>query len=406
MTALPIPADVRAVMECFDRAGYEVFCVGGCVRDYLRGIPPHDWDLCSSAKPEETLTLCRDYTCIPTGIQHGTVTVLTETRRPLEITTYRIDGTYTDHRRPDAVTFCTSLREDCARRDFTVNAMAYHPEKGLQDFFGGQSDLAAHVIRCVGEPEQRFSEDALRMLRALRFASVLGFSVEEKTAAALHAGRESLSAVARERITAELRKFLSGENVPALLDAYRDVFSVIFSKELLPGLADADFSPLVHAFSVLKSERTRMAAFLSVCSCKNPQKLLREMTCETSFCREVAVLTEEAEQPLLEDALSLKRRLRTCPSDLLSDAFALHGALIPGEQEAADHAQKLLSAVLASGVPTDIRSLAVNGSDLLSLGIRGKAVGETLSRLLDAVIEERLPNDREVLLDAITKMDL
>ena len=398
MTVFPLPADVRAVMERFDRAGYEIFCVGGCVRDFLRGIPPHDWDLCTSAKPDETLSVCREYPCIPTGIRHGTVTVLTDTKRPLEITTYRIDGAYADHRRPDEVTFCTSLREDCARRDFTVNAMAYHPTRGIMDFFGGQDDLLHGVIRCVGDPSARFSEDALRMLRALRFASVLGFSLDPATAAALHAGREELSLIARERILAEFRKFLSGDGAPALLDGYRDVFSVIFPERLLPGIASADFTALASAFPRLEKERTRTAAFLYVCSCPDAQTLLREMTAETSFCREVSVLLREIGKSVPSDRIALRFRLRDCDPDLLADAFALCEALSLADAGDVSRAGELLSAVLSSGDAVRIRDLAVNGSDLQTLGIRGRAVGDVLSRLLDAVITEKCPNERDALL--------
>ena len=199
---IPIPASVCGIIGRLNRAGYEAWAVGGCVRDSLLGRTPHDWDLCTSALPEQVAEVFRGERLLPTGLAHGTQTLL-EDGKPYEITTYRVELGYSDGRHPDAVAFTPSLTEDLARRDFTVNAMACHPTLGLADPFGGQTDLQAGVLRAVGGPKQRFSEDALRILRALRFAAVYGLAVEEHTARAARTLAPRLALVSRERVTQE-----------------------------------------------------------------------------------------------------------------------------------------------------------------------------------------------------------
>ena len=228
-----IPAFARDILQTLEGAGHEAYCVGGCVRDTLLGRTPGDWDITTSARPEETLALF-GADALPTGLRHGTVTV----RRPdgcAEVTTFRRDGDYTDHRHPESVAFTDSLTEDLARRDFTVNAMALSLRGELRDPFHGREDLAAGRIRCVGEPARRFGEDALRILRGLRFAAVLGFAIEPETAAALSAAREDLRAIAPERIFTEVRKLLAAERPSAVLREFPEVFGV-FWPELLPML--------------------------------------------------------------------------------------------------------------------------------------------------------------------------
>lgn len=396
---LTLPAAVSEILARFDNAGYEIFCVGGCVRDFLRGVEPNDWDLCTNALPEEILRVCPDMTCIPTGIRHGTVTVISR-GSPLEITTFRKDGTYADHRRPDSVTFCTSLREDCARRDFTVNAMAYHPQKGIMDFFGGREDLKNGIIRCVGDPHTRFSEDALRILRALRFSAVLGFSAEPETAEALQADRALLSCVARERIAAEFRRLLCGKTADAVLSDHREVFSVILPPEDVPDLFTFDACRLSGAFRHVKGEGERMAVFLHLCGCSAPWTLLRTMTYETSFCREVSALMEESEKPFPDSRIAARRRLSTCKAPYLLSAFSVRRALSLQTDEETAQAYALCDTVLSSRDAIKVSDLAVDGNALLSVGVRGRAVGDMLKRLLDAVMEDMLPNDRESLLEA------
>ena len=229
---LPLSPGAAKALALLQAAGYEAWIVGGCVRDALLGLPPKDYDLTPSALPEETQRVFAAYPRIETGLRHGTVTVLLE-GEPLEITTYRVDGVYSDARHPDGVTFTRSLRQDAARRDFTINAMAYAPGQGLQDFFGGQADLAQGTIRAVGRAETRFHEDALRILRALRFASVLDFTLEGETARAARACAPLLAAVSAERVSGELGKLLCGKAAGRVLRDYPDVLGVVLP-EILP----------------------------------------------------------------------------------------------------------------------------------------------------------------------------
>ena len=225
------PESVRTVLGTLEAAGYEAWCVGGCVRDTLLGRVPGDWDVTTSAMPEETMAVFGKR-AFPTGLQHGTVTVRTH-HEAIEVTTYRVDGEYRDHRRPDSVTFTRSLEEDLRRRDFTVNAMAMSLRGELRDPFGGQMDLKNSVLRCVGEPDRRFGEDALRILRGLRFAATLGFTIEQETAESIHRSRNDLKDIAVERIQVELFKLLSGRNAAEILRQFPDVIGV-FWPEVLP----------------------------------------------------------------------------------------------------------------------------------------------------------------------------
>ena len=247
MLQISLPQTVREVLDRLNAAGQEAYVVGGCVRDRLLGREPADWDIATSALPDETRRIFADRSVIDTGIRHGTVSVLLD-GQPLEITTYRIESAYSDHRHPDTVSFTRSLREDLRRRDFTINAMAYHPIDGLQDFFGGQADLKARIVRCVGDPRQRFEEDALRIVRALRFASVLGCSIDGATKTALLEQAPSLSQIAVERVAHELQRLLCGDHVLPILMDYAAVLTVILP-ELGPMIGHPQPNPY-HRYTV------------------------------------------------------------------------------------------------------------------------------------------------------------
>ena len=225
---MEIPSNITRILDMLESAGFEAYIVGGCVRDSLMGIQPHDYDITTSALPEETERVFSGMKLIETGLKHGTVTVLSE-GEPVEITTYRVDGEYHDSRRPDSVTFTRSLREDIARRDFTMNGIAYSPKRGLFDEFGGAEDIRRGVIRCIGEPERRFHEDALRILRGMRFLASLGFRVEEGTAAAMLDSRGLLRNISAERVFTELSGLLtgrkSGGNIRRVLTQFRDILA-------------------------------------------------------------------------------------------------------------------------------------------------------------------------------------
>ena len=238
---MTLPEQVHMALDRLEAAGWEAFVVGGAVRDALRGCAAGDWDITTNAEPEQVERVFSGERLIETGLRHGTVTVLLD-GLPLEITTYRVDGGYSDHRRPDSVTFTRSLRDDLLRRDFTMNALAYNPQTGLVDICGGAEDLAHGIVRCVGEPERRFREDGLRILRALRFASVLGFTIEPETAAAIHRCAELLRYLAAERVLSELTKLLCGQNAGAVLREFSDVLAVPIP-ELRPMFGFAQHNP-------------------------------------------------------------------------------------------------------------------------------------------------------------------
>ena len=223
---LTIPAGADFILRRLMENGFDAYVVGGCVRDSLLGLFPHDWDICTSARPEQMQAVFADCRVIETGLKHGTLTVLHD-RIPYEVTTFRVDGGYTDHRHPDSVSFVSNVVDDLARRDFTVNAMAWNPQTGLVDAFHGQEDLRAGIIRAVGDPKTRFTEDALRILRALRFASVYGFRIDDATSQAAHDLRHTLTDVAAERIRVELAKLLCGQGAADILRAYPDVLFVL-----------------------------------------------------------------------------------------------------------------------------------------------------------------------------------
>ena len=253
---IPIPPEIEAILTGLRAGGYEARCVGGCVRDSLLGLTPGDWDICTSALPEEVVACFGEENTIPTGLRHGTVTVRSGSRVS-EVTTYRTDGAYSDHRRPDSVRFVSSLAEDLGRRDFTVNAMALDESGRVVDLFGGQADLAAGLIRCVGAPERRFREDALRILRALRFAARLGFSIEAETGKAMLACRGLLHAVSPERVFAELRGFLSAPKPGRLAESFAPVLA-----EVLPGLGAADLAERAPALDAAPADFALRAALL------------------------------------------------------------------------------------------------------------------------------------------------
>ena len=440
---MTMPEHVREILEALEGAGFAAFCVGGCVRDSLLGREPEDWDITTSARPEEVLALF-GAEALPTGLRHGTVTV----RRPgghAEVTTFRRDGVYTDHRRPESVRFTDSLEEDLARRDFTVNAMALSLRGELRDPFRGREDLAAGRIRCVGEPARRFGEDALRILRGLRFAAVLGFAIEPETAAALSAARGDLTAIAPERILTELRKLLGAERPSAVLREFPEVFGV-FWPELLPmvGYNQRNFhhcydlwEHTLHALDAVPGEESlRFAALLhdvgkpecfslgadgvghfyghAAKSAERADAMLARLRAPNALREEVTELIRRHDTPLpgIPEA-NLRRLLRRLGEGRLRRLIALQRAdnLAQAPEYRAERAAGLdavlerLDAILAEDACFSLRQLAVNGRDMLALGLRGREIGGALDFLLNEVVEGRLPNEREALLAAVRGRD-
>ncbi|MFV8820204.1 CCA tRNA nucleotidyltransferase [Faecalibacterium sp. 9] len=390
------------LLDTLHRAGYAAYVVGGCVRDSLLGLTPHDWDLCTSALPQQGMELFGAEKCIPTGLQHGTVTIK-QGGGLYEITTFRTEGAYTDGRHPDEVHFVPDVREDLARRDFTINAMAYNEKEGLVDPFGGQADLQSGVLRAVGVPHQRFTEDALRILRLYRFAARFGFAIDPPTAQAAQELCAHLDCVSVERIEEELAKLLSAPAPAAYLD--EKILSVVLSELSPEALAAA--KPVVDACPAGEQALpVRLAALLLSLGEDGTRRTLRRLRCSNTCIEETAVLVREAVPGVPVSLNIYARRLlgkyNLCTVQRLA---ALGTALQP--EHAADFAalSELAEQLDADGVCCRVSQLAVNGRDLMAAGVpAGPGIRKVLEALLDGVIREEYPNERQALLAAVQQL--
>jgi len=390
------------LLDNLHRAGYAAYVVGGCVRDSLLGLTPHDWDLCTSALPQQGMELFGAEKCIPTGLQHGTVTVK-QGGGLYEITTFRTEGTYTDGRHPDEVHFVPDVREDLARRDFTINAMAYNAKEGLVDPFGGQADLQSGILRAVGVPHQRFTEDALRILRLYRFAARFGFSIDPPTAQAAQELCAHLDCVSVERIEEELAKLLSAPAPAAYLD--EKILGVVLPELSQEALAAA--KPVVDACPAGEQALpVRLAALLLSLGEDGTRRTLRRLRCSNTCIEETAVLVREAVPGVPVSLNIYARRLlgkyNLCTVQRLA---ALGTALQP--EHAADFAalSELAEQLDADGVCCRVSQLAVNGRDLMAAGVpAGPGIRKVLEALLDGVIREEYPNERQALLAAVQQL--
>ncbi len=432
---IQIPDYAQTVLRQLNNGGFEAYVVGGCVRDSLLGRAPGDWDLTTSARPEQVHAALTGITVLDTGLKHGTVTAVVEGHR-LEITTFRTEGSYSDHRRPDSVRFAQTIEEDLSRRDFTVNAMAFSPKRGLVDPFGGQADLKKRLLRAVGDPSKRFDEDALRILRGLRFAARLEFAIEEQTARAMTEQRQLLAALAGERVLAELLPILRAPGAVPVLRQFRQVFAVVLP-EIAP-MFDFDQRNKHHLYDVWEHTlhtlehvppRTDLRLVMLLHDCGKPTRFSVDFRGDGHFyghAYESARLARQALERLRCDKDTLERVCRlialhdhdvqNTPKSLLrwlgkvgeaglrdlltvkiADNLGQHPRYLRVQQFEAT-----LSSLeeLLAGQPCFARShLAVSGKDLLALGLQGPAIGAALDNLLEAVIEGVLPNRREELLE-------
>lgn len=385
-----LPNSVKTVIDGLEQNGFCGYLVGGCVRDFLMGIEQHDYDLTTDALPEQIKACFDDRRVIETGIQHGTVTVIVDGEH-IEVTTFRIDGDYTDNRHPTNVSFTPNLQEDLARRDFTVNAMAYGKE-GLQDFFGGQKDLRDKVIRCVGDPDRRFDEDALRILRAMRFASTLGFEIEENTARAIFEKEHLLENISFERKRDELGKLLCGRDAMRILLQFRRVVEGV-----IPELT-ADKGAIDRRIRQLESlpqlVRLRLAALLSPLGADIAVDVLSRFKTDNLTKRRICAAIEEQNTPLQTRA-EVHRLIYRVGFDAATDVAWLQGNAA---------ARNMILQAKENEAPVSLRQLAVNGEDLTNIGVpKGREVGELLEKLLLQVIDGTLPNEREALLNWVEK---
>ena len=406
---LTLDPGAAALLDTLHAAGYAAYAVGGCVRDSLLGRTAHDWDLCTSALPQQVMELFGAEQCIPTGLQHGTVTIKYGGRL-YETTTFRTEGSYTDGRHPDAVQFVPDVREDLARRDFTINAMAYNEAEGLVDPFGGQKDLQNGLLRAVGEPQQRFTEDALRILRLYRFAARFGFALDAATARAARQLAPHLDCISAERIQEELAKLLIAPQPGAYLEPA--VLAVVLP-ELTPAALDAA-KPVVDACPAgEKNLPVRWAALLGALGETDTRRVLKRLRCSNACIEETAVLVREtAGEGVSEEKASahpgdihlrqLLGRYGLCTVErLCALCAALHPQNAPDCALAAQRARQLE----ADGVCCRVSQLAVNGRDLMAAGIpAGPALRRVLEALLDGVIRAEYPNEKSALLAAAQKI--
>ena len=445
---MELPREVSGLIDRLEEAGYSAYAVGGCVRDTLLSLHPHDWDLCTSARPEEMQAVFRGERLAETGLKHGTLTVVID-HHPYEITTFRTDGTYTDHRHPDSVTFVEDVSGDLARRDFTVNAMAYSPRTGLVDLFGGRRDLENRVIRCVGTPADRFREDALRILRALRFASAYDFTLEAETDKALRLLAPTLKTVAAERIQAELLKLLCGPGAGRILRVYPDVLTVIIPEigpmvgydqrnhhhhfdlwehtvqavENMPAEPDLRLTMLLHdtgkpAVCTVDDRGEAHYRGHQAASAVIAERVTDELRCDRKTRDRVIRLVRYHDIPLRTDSGAvnldrsfLLRRLNRFGEEDFRALILIHRAdriatgHSPREREDRRMAERIaaLDALLAEKPCFTLKDLAVNGNDLQALGLKGPAVGDALKQLLDAVMDGKIPNEKAQLNEFVTK---
>lgn len=438
-----LPEQVKTVIRRMNSAGFHCHIVGGCVRDSLLGLVPHDWDLTTNALPAQVMDVFSDCRVIPTGVEHGTVTVLIDDV-PLEITTYRTDGEYTDHRRPDSVRFVAHIEEDLSRRDFTVNAMAWNENEGLCDPFGGADDLRAHCLRAVGDPAVRFTEDALRIFRALRFSATYGFSVEPATAEALCRKAPLLQSVAAERLRAELDRLLVGEYAGDVLRRFSTVlFEVIPELKTTEGVCQYnpyhDKDVWGHTVAALESAPRVLAVRLALLlhdiakpqcfewirkedhfghfpdhprrSAALAQDILRRLRYDNNTIHTVCTLIRHHDDPIPETDAGIRRWLYNLGEETLCWLLDVkegdcdgHAAHMPSaRREELHRLRERIARVVAEGQCTSMEMLAVSGRDLLAHGIpEGEQIGNRLKQLLDAVLDGTLPNDREILLQSIS----
>ena len=435
---LTLDPGAAALLDALHAAGYAAYAVGGCVRDSLLGRTAHDWDLCTSALPQQVMELFGAEQCIPTGLQHGTVTIKYGGQL-YETTTFRTEGSYTDGRHPDAVQFVPDVREDLARRDFTINAMAYNAAEGLVDPFGGQADLQNGLLRAVGEPQQRFTEDALRILRLYRFAARFGFALDAATARAARQLAPHLDCISAERIQEELAKLLAAPQPGAYLEPA--VLAVVLP-ELTPAALEAA-KPVVDACPAGEENLpVRWAALLGALGEADTRRVLKRLRCSNACIEETAVLVREtAEQgvcrsfsedrPLGWDPAAAgsragdgmarfvsEEKASAHPGDIhirqllgqyglctVERLCALCAALQPQNAPDCALAAQRARQLEADGVCCRVSQLAVNGRDLMAAGIpAGPALRRVLETLLDGVIRAEYPNEKPVLLAAAQKI--
>ncbi|MGN0447148.1 MAG: CCA tRNA nucleotidyltransferase [Acutalibacteraceae bacterium] len=426
----------KELIKILNNNGFEAYFVGGCVRDLLMKKTPDDFDITTNAKPDEMKIAFSEYKTVETGIAHGTVTVINK-GTSFEITAFRRESTYSDNRHPDSVTFTPRLEDDLSRRDFTVNSLAMDIHGNLTDLFGGIKDIENKIIRTVGNPDERFKEDALRILRALRFSSCLDFEIENKTKKALHKNKELLKNISAERIYSEFVKLLCGKNVKNVITEFYDIIGVFipqinktagFNQQNIHHIYDILTHTAVVTESIKPLPHLRLAAFFHdigkpFCfsvgndgqghfyshpkkSAEITDETLKNLRCDNKTRETVVALVKAHDTPIEETEKFIKRRLNVLGETLFFDLILLQRAdtmgLAPKYQSRKDHFQKLekiARQILSEKQCFSLKDLSVNGNDLITLGLKGKEIGDTLKSLLEAVIDGKVENEKLKLIE-------
>ncbi len=425
----------ETAIKLLEDRGYEAYAVGGFTRDMIMQRPNNDTDITTSAFPGEIKSVFSLYRTVDTGIKHGTVTVIID-GVPLEITSYRIDTAYSDGRHPDEVVFTRNIEEDLKRRDFTVNSIAWNPRCGFVDPFDGRDDIARKLIRCVGEPKERFNEDSLRILRALRFSSVLGFEIEEETSKAIRECKELLGIVSKERIFTEITKMLCGENIKNVLLEFSDVIEVVLPE--IKGMKGFDQHNFHHIHDILTHTAVvtesiaplphlRLAALFHDCgktdcfsldengtghfyshpsiSARKAEEALTRLKSDTKTKEKVVKLVKVHDTPVEESERIIKKRLRSMGEELFFDLIKLQRAdtmgLSPQFHDRETHfsnLEEMARKIIEEGQCFSLKDLQINGNDLIKEGFSGKEIGAALSFVLEAVIDGKINNEKNELL--------
>lgn len=428
-----MPKEVEAALNILNNKGFEAYIVGGCVRDCLLGIEPKDWDIATSALPSDIIECFMDFKVIETGIKHGTVAVIVN-MLSIEVTTFRTEGKYTDNRRPDYVNFIDNIEMDLKRRDFTINAMAYNHKNGIIDFFSGIKDLKLKLIKCVGNPDDRFNEDGLRILRALRFASVLEFSIESTTSQSIHKNKELLKNISSERLSSEFNKLILGKGFLPVMDRYRDVISVFIPEiKSIVGfkqrISDKERNLWLECIETVDRLPCdiilRLTALLynigsdREISCVNTVEAalnaLRRLRYDNATSEDVKLLILYCNKEIPTDEISIKSCLNKIGSvnfkRLLEIKKAEAKLKISNNNNICikkiHQASYILNKILDKNICYNLKGLSVNGADLINLGIKeGKRIGELLNELLALVIENKIENEKELLISYVKKYRL
>ena len=441
MADIYLPDYVITAIKAIESHGHSAYAVGGCIRDALLGREINDYDVCTDALPDQTASIFSSYRVIDAGIKHGTLTVFID-HHPIEITTFRKDGDYSDGRHPDTVDFTSDIIADLSRRDFTVNAMAYSLSKGLIDPFGGRNDLTNRTIRCVGDPIKRFSEDALRILRALRFSSTLSFEIHDETSKAIIMLKDRLSLISRERIRDELFKLLIGDGMKDILLTYPTVITQIIP-ELEATVSFVQNNPhhdhdlykhlVLTASSIKKDPILRLTALLhdiekpscvskdddgvshyyshAEKSAESARSVARHLRCSSSEVQRIGNIIRFHDGVIEESERAVKRRLNQLGQDGLFDLLDLQRAdnlaqkfEIPnGRLIHNDTLRNIANKLISENACVSTNSLEVNGNDMIRMGLKGRQIGKALSLLLDAVINGDVENEEKALIDHIIK---